>query len=305
MADDVVVIILTFNSVGVIERTIAAARQVSGAILCVDSDSTDGTIEALQRLNCEVRTRPFKHYADQRNWAIEALGNRYAWQLHLDADEVLDAEAITAINGALREPREFRGFLLRRRTYFLGRALRYGGTSSWHMRLFKSGSGACEDRLYDQHFICSGATAKLGGWMHDLNASSLGEWTTRHTRWSELEVRELLRPAHSVGRLEGRLGGDPRERRRAYKGAYYKVPRYLRAWLLFGFRYVAQLGFLDGRAGFLYAFFQVLWFRMLVDAKLAEALAAEEADARAGATPERPFAVANGSHNAPADEVEL
>jgi glycosyltransferase involved in cell wall biosynthesis len=291
MSDDVAVIILTFNSVAVIERTIAAARQVGGAILCVDSGSTDGTLATLQRLNCEVRTRPFSHYADQRNWAIEALGNRYAWQLHLDADEVLDAEAITAINGALREPRECLGFLLRRRTYFLGQPLRHGGTSSWHMRLFKSGSGACEDRLYDQHFLCSGATAKLGGWMHDLNASSLGEWTRRHTRWSELEAHELLRPADSVGRLEGRLRGDPRERRRAYKGAYYQAPRYLRAWLLFGFRYIVQLGFLDGRAGFLYAFFQTLWFRMLVDAKLAEAQAvvAETADANAGGTVDHPI----------------
>jgi hypothetical protein len=41
-------------------------------------------------------------------------------------------------------------------------------------------------------------------------------------------------------------------------------------FLLFIYRYVLQGGFLDGRAGFFYAFFQVLWFRMLVDAKMCE-----------------------------------
>jgi glycosyltransferase involved in cell wall biosynthesis len=271
MSAPIGVVVLTFNSAAVIERTIAAAKRVSPYVVCVDSGSTDGTIAILEALRCEVHHREFRHYADQRNWAIQMIGTRFVWQLHLDADEVLDNMAIAAIRSALAEPRDRVGFLLRRRTYFLGRALRFGGASSWHLRLFRSGAGACEDRLYDQHFICHGPTGRLGGWMHDMNVGSLGEWTARHNRWSDLEVGELLRPVAPGGHLEGRLGGDPRQRRRAYKGLYYQSPQYLRALAYFGFRYLLQLGFLDGRAGLLYAFLQALWFRMLVDAKLAEA----------------------------------
>jgi hypothetical protein len=51
---------------------------------------------------------------------------------------------------------------------------------------------------------------------------------------------------------------------------YYGAPPLLRPLLYFLFRYVAQLGFLDGRVGFIYAFMQALWFRMMVDAKLVE-----------------------------------
>lgn len=287
MASDAAVILLTFNSAGVIERTIAAARRVSPTVICADSFSTDGTPQILEQLGCEVHSRRFVHYADQRNWAIQTLGNQYPWQLHLDADEVLDAAAIDAIRLALANPGPSVGFLLKRRTYFLGRPLRHGGAHSWHLRLFKSGAGACEDRLYDQHFICRGPTRRLAGLLHDMNVGSLTEWTTRHNRWSDLEAQELLRPTtaaeRGTERLEGRLGADPRARRRTYKGAYYQAPRYWRVGLYFLFRYVVQLGFLDGRAGFLYAFFQALWFRMLVDAKLAEALAAS-----AQRTPEPP-----------------
>jgi hypothetical protein len=108
--------------------------------------------------------------------------------------------------------------------------------------------------------------------MHDMNAGSVAEWTARHNRWSDLEAQELSRTTRaSAGKLQPRLGGDPRQRRRAYKSIYYRAPWFLRAWLYFLFRYVVQLGFLDGRAGFLYAFLQALWFRMLVDAKLYEA----------------------------------
>jgi glycosyltransferase involved in cell wall biosynthesis len=279
MAEDVAVLILTFNSADVIERTVLAAQQVSRTIICVDSGSTDGTIDILRRLGCELHQRAFKHYADQRNWAIETLGSTHAWQLHLDADEVLDADAIAAVRAALATPGEKAGFLLRRRQYFLGRELRFGGASSWHMRLFRSGHGACEDRLYDQHFVCHGSTKRLRGWMHDLNVSRLSEWTARHNRWADMEVAELLRADGSAaGKLRPDLGGDPRERMRAFKGLYYRAPRYLRAWAYFFMRYVLQLGFLDGRVGFMYAFFQVLWFRMLIDAKLAETRGAQAAN---------------------------
>jgi glycosyltransferase involved in cell wall biosynthesis len=299
VTQDLAVVILTFNSAEVIERTVNAALKVSPTIICVDSGSTDDTRQILERLGCQIHERPFKHYADQRNWSIETLGNRHAWQLHLDADEILDAAAIAAVLQAVAEPRRSDGFLLLRRTYFLGHALRYGGTSSWHLRLFRSGTGVCEDRLYDQHFICSGPSRKLRGLLHDMNIAPLTEWTARHNRWSDMEAAELLRPqdSESGARLPARLGGDPRERRRAVRGAYYKAPRYLRAWAAFFVRYVLQLGFLDGRPGFIYAFFQVLWFRMLIDAKLDVASAAE---GKAPATPGRALSAARA-----ADEVDV
>jgi hypothetical protein len=104
-----------------------------------------------------------------------------------------------------------------------------------------------------------------------MNVGSLTEWTARHNRWSDLEASELQRPSvETGGQIKARLSADPRERRRLYKGQYYKAPAFLRPLLLFAYRYIVQGGVLDGRAGFLYAFFQVLWFRMLVDAKLHE-----------------------------------
>jgi glycosyltransferase involved in cell wall biosynthesis len=264
------VIVLTFNSADVIADTLHAALQLSRSVFVVDSGSSDDTVAQATALGCHVVHRAFKHYADQRNWAIDKFGHRSAWQLHLDADEVLDATAIAEVRRVLADPGPYTGFIFERRTYFLGQALRFGGTSNFHLRLFRSGSARCEDRLYDQHFVSDQAALRIKGLLHDKNVGSLTEWTARHNRWADLESAELCRPGETQGQIKARLSADPRERRRFYKGRYYSVPPIVRPVLLFVYRYVVQGGFLDGRAGFFYAFFQVLWFRMLVDAKLHE-----------------------------------
>lgn len=268
----VIVIILTFNCADSLAKTISAAQAVSSNIVCVDSDSTDGTREVATAMGCKVLRRAFRNYADQRNWAIAQAGAGYEWQLHLDADEVLDGTAVQSILQAARS-NAADGFLLRRRTYFMGRPLRFGGTVTWHLRLFRTGRGRCEDRLYDQHFICDGKIRKLrSGWLHDMNVGSLTEWVTRHNRWSDLEAQELTRAtADKSDRLKGALTADPRQRTRLYKGLYYRAPLYWRAVAYFLYRYLLRAGFLDGRVGLVYSVMQALWFRILVDAKVAQA----------------------------------
>ena len=271
---ELVVIFLTFNSSAVIDRTIRAAQKITGNIICVDSYSTDETRSIAAELGCQVLERPFKHYADQRNWAIETVGNSSRWQLHLDADEMLDDAAVQQILQALTSAGETEGFMLRRKTYFMQRALHFGGTMSWHLRLFRSGRARCESRLYDQHFICDGPTKRLNrGWLHDLNGGTLAEWVNRHNRWSDLESSEVLQTfgEENGGQLKPDLLGDPRQRTRYYKGIYYRMPLLLRATLYFFYRYFLRGGFLDGRTGFIYAVLQALWFRILVDAKILEA----------------------------------
>ncbi len=164
--------------------------------------------------------------------------------------------------------------MLRRRDYFMGKMLRFSGVNPWHLRLFRSGKGRCEARLYDQHFISPGKPARLTGFMHDKNSAKLADWIASHNRWTDAEAKEKLGPRNLGG--EGvcwpRLLGGARERTRfPAKELYYKLPtRYPRAELLHLPRYVFRLGFLDGTIGFYFAFFQALWFRMLVDAKMYE-----------------------------------
>jgi glycosyltransferase involved in cell wall biosynthesis len=270
--DACVVVVLTFNSGKIIRETITQAMKVSSHIFVVDSGSGDGTPDIAREMGCDVVQRKFINYSDQRNWAIKQMEQRYSWQLHLDADEVLDAAAVAAIRDALAGVGKHDAYLLKRSDYFMGRMLRFSGVNPWHLRLFKSGFAQCENRLYDQHFVATCPALKLPGLMHDKNAASLSDWTASHNRWSDLESVEIGKDMNkdSDDVLQPRLFGDSRERTRFIKKLYYKLPIGMRAFSYFIYRYLFRLGFLDGVPGFYFAFFQAFWFRMLVDAKIYE-----------------------------------
>ena len=48
----------------------------------------------------------------------------------------------------------------------------------------------------------------------------------------------------------------------------YRLPPYLRAFAYFAYRYFFRLGFLDGRAGWMWHFWQGLWYRLIVDKEI-------------------------------------
>jgi len=236
----------------------------------VDSLSTDKTAEVARAQGATVVEHAFEHYGAQRNWAIEHLPCTRAWQLHLDADEWMDAELVAAIQALPDEPAES-GYFLPRYVRFLGRLLRHGGMNpTWHMRLFRAGVGRCETRKYDQHFyLRSGTTGQLRGAMIDDIRMPLSEWTARHNRWSDGEVAEM--DAQAVeGRVRPDARGNPVERKRFLRQRYNQMPLFIRPFGLFVYRFVFRLGFLDGTEGFIFWVLQTFWFRFLVDAKIWE-----------------------------------
>jgi len=264
------VIVLAFNSEGTLGATLRRARLVSDELFVVDSGSTDGTAKLARSLGATVVEHPFEHYGAQRNWAIDNLPITRLWQLHLDADEVIDDKLVAAIL-ALPEDPEHSGYFLARYVRFLGRVLRHGGMSpTWHLRLFRTGEGRCEERIYDQHYILeSGTSGELAGIMVDDIGMSLTEWTARHNRWADGEVAEQD-AKQTGGRLQPDARGNPAQRKRFLREKYNKLPLFIRPFGLLVYRYFFRLGFLDGTEGFIFWILQTFWFRFLVDAKIWE-----------------------------------
>lgn len=264
------VIVLTFNSEDTLKATLSSAKSVSDEIFVVDSFSKDGTVELARSLGVTVVQHPFENYGAQRNWAIDNLIITRPWQLHLDADEWMDNELVSAIRTLPDNP-EHAGYFLPRYLRFLGRILRHGGMSpTWHLRLFRTGVGRCENRKYDQHFLLrSGTSGQLPGVMIDDIQMPLTEWTARHNRWADGEVAELD-SGESAGRLEPDAFGNPAQRKRFLRQHYNRMPLFVRPFLLFLYRYFLRLGFLDGTEGFIFWVLQTFWFRFLVDAKIWE-----------------------------------
>lgn len=264
------VIVLTFNSEATIGATLASARAISDDVHVVDSHSTDRTLDIARSLGAHVVQHPFENYGAQRNWAIDTLPLKHEWQLHLDADERLSPELAAELPHLTRAGRsdDVVGFYIPRLVHFHGRPLRHGGMYPiFHLRLFRRGRSRCETRKYDQHFRADGPTAKLAWPMIDDIRLPLAEWTARHNRWADAEVDEILDPDRTA--IQGGTG-DPVAEKRAQRERYYRQPLFLRALLLFLYRYIWKRGFLDGTEGLIFYVLQTFWFRFLIDAKLYE-----------------------------------
>jgi glycosyltransferase involved in cell wall biosynthesis len=263
------VIILSFNSGDSLPATLASLEGLTDDVHVVDSGSSDRTVEIARDMGAKVSYHPFSNYGVQRNWAIDNIVTAYDWQLHLDADERLTPKLKMEILD-LPEQSSFSGYIIPRMMQFLGRILRHGAMSpTWHMRLFLRGQGRCETREYDQHFYCSGKTKKLNNAMIDDIRMTLSEWTLRHNRWSDAEVRELTQE-ETENRIVGKIDGNVIERKRSLRVYYMRFPLFVRAFFLFFYRFVIRAGFLDGTEGLIFWVLQTFWFRFLIDAKLYE-----------------------------------
>lgn len=277
VAPQISAIVLTLNEEKNLPDCLSSLRGVADEVFVVDSGSTDGTREIAARYGAKVVEHPFENYSSQRNWAIDNLPIASDWVLHLDADERLTPALADEIRLRLpKVPADIAGFLLRKRTIFLGRWIRHGGHyPSYHLRLFRRGRGRCEDRLYDQHFLVDGTVDRLSNDYLDVLTPDLDRWTERHLAWAKLEAEEISHARDAKDRVQSRASGTPIERRRWQRERLYgQFPLFIRPFLYFIYRYFVRLGFLDGKEGLIFHFLQGCWFRFMVDVGIDDRLRA-------------------------------
>jgi Glycosyl transferase family 2 len=238
-----------------------------GEIYVIDSQSTDNTVEIAQSHGAKVVQF---HYAGgwpkKRQWAMDTLPLAYDWILLLDADEVLTPELVEEIRHAIQNP-GVNGYSIRLQMYFLGRGLRYCDASFWKLSLLRKGRGRFECRLKDQdasmadmeiheHVMVDGPTAELRNALVHHNVDSLSRYILKHDEYSNWEARVLLKPESAPEEMSADLFGTQAQRRRWLKRNLYRLPG--SPVLLFLYRYVFRLGFLDGVPGLIYCAFQAV-----------------------------------------------
>lgn len=272
------VVILTRDEERHIARAISSVQGLASQIFVMDSGSTDRTVQIAQGLGAVVRTNPWTNYARQFNHALDLLPVGTDWVMRLDADEVVSPNLAREIAAELPHlAPDIVGVTIGRRISFMGRPIRHGGVFPIRvLRIFRHGSGRCEDRWMDEHIKVSGPIAGLQGEILDDNLNSLTWWIAKHNSYASREVVDLLNLKHgfmahdSVASL---AGGQAGIKRWLKEKLYVRLPGGLRAFAYFFWRYVLRLGFLDGREGLAFHVLQGFWYRFLVDAKLAETTA--------------------------------
>jgi hypothetical protein len=195
--------------------------------------------------------------------------------MRIDADEVLTPELVEQIKEVLpKVDTKTNGVSCIRKITFQGKLIRFGGVGKNRvMRLFRYGFGQSESRWMDEHIKVEGQAIALSGAIIDDNLRSLAWWIEKHNGYSSREAVDLLNleyqfaQQNSVAALSNSSIGL---KRWIKENIYAKLPGGARSLVYFTWRYVFMLGFLDGSRGTQFHFFQALWYRYLVDCKVAE-----------------------------------
>lgn len=268
-------LILTKNEELHIARCIESISRVVDEIIIIDSFSTDQTLSIINGYNCRLIQRDWVNYSDQFNFGQSKAS--FDWVLRIDADEILDP----ALQEAILEIKKcsdpgVSAFEFNREMYFLGQKVRYGGVFPVKIiRLFNKRYGSIEQRWMDEHIKVEGLVKKLSGSIIDNNLNNLTWWINKHNGYASREAYEYLSAKHmkiipdSVASLF--QSGESGLKRYIKERIYYRIPGGFRSYAYFLYRYFIRLGFIGSKAERKFHYYQALWYRGLVDAKIWEA----------------------------------
>lgn len=214
-------------------------------ILVVDDYSQPDQFKKLSGLGKSVQL--IKHqlnndFAAQRNFALTQVAT--TWTLFLDADEQPTPEFWSQLAKLLSDS-QFTAYRIHRRQFFLGHKMNYGeGGHQYPLRLAKTnlGQGRWQRAVHEVWNLPS--TARIGTipapvWHH--TSSDLKSFISKLNRYAQIETTVRPQPASSE--------------------LLFQIFTYPLGKLMFN--YFLKLGFLDGFAGLLEAFFMAYYSLIL------------------------------------------
>lgn len=272
------VVILTYNEERHITRAIESVAFFASQVIVIDSFSTDRTVEVARSLGATVLQNPFINQAKQFQWGLDNAPITSDWIMRLDADEVIEPELGHEILEKLPTlGSDVVGINLKRKHIFLGRWIRHGGRYPLILtRIWRKGQGRIEDRWMDEHIIVwGGRTVLFDNPFADHNLNDLGFFTDKHNKYATREAVDVLNRRYGLFAEDQNLtsGGSSLQasmKRFIKERIYNRIPFPVSTLAYFLFRYIGQLGFLDGREGLAYHFLQGYWYRFLVGSKVME-----------------------------------
>lgn len=274
---DITAIILTYNEELHIRRCLENVCPIVKKVYVIDSPSTDNTVAICNEFdNVEVVVHKYPgNQAEQFNWALDNVKIDTEWILRLDADEYLLPELVEELFNKLPTMEEGVSALsLSLARAFMGKVLRHGIVDNIKIvRIFRTGKARYEKRIMDEHVsILEGKTIEMEHKFIDDSRIPIGQFTSKHENYASREAVLLLDAEYKLTNTASmnQEHGREVEKKRAQKEKYARMPLFWRAFAYFVYRYIVKLGFLDGKEGFCWDFFQGLWYRMLADAKVYE-----------------------------------
>lgn len=219
------VLLLARDEAPRLERLLPALDFAREVVVVVDAASRDASRAVAERLGARVFERELDGFGPQRQFALAQC--REDWVLWIDADERLPAEAAADLSAAIAGA-EAAAFRLRRRTWFLGRPIRYCGWQGERVvRLFRRSRARFDSAVVHEGVQVDGPIRDLEVRLEHESYASWEDCRRKLFAYAAANADESRRAGRRAGPLE----------------------LVLRPPLRFLRMYVLQLGVLDGARG--------------------------------------------------------
>jgi len=246
------VYVLTFNNCRTIERCLKSLHWAEELVI-VDSGSTDGTYEICQRYTDKLYRREFQGHRDQYQYAADMTTRE--WIMFVDADEEVPSELVEEIGKMLKgRAEDVDGFFVYRRTYYLGRWIRYGGWNpDGEIRLYRRDKGKWEGGLHAKIVVVGKVSTLKNQYLH-YTYQNISDQIQTIDRYSSIAAKDMISSA---------------KRFHWWSLLFHPPFRFFKDYIL-------KLGFLDGLPGLIIAT-STVYYTFIKHAKLWEySLSSEE-----------------------------
>jgi len=227
-AHKLTVLIISLNEIDNIESLI---KNVSFAdeIVIVDSYSTDGTVEAIQKhKNIKIIQHEFVNFSDQRNFALQQAS--HDWVLFVDGDERISTDLEDEIIDTLNSPKDIVAYGFYRNFYFENSLLKYSGYQTDKVfRLFnKKHVTYNEEKLVHETLSIDGETKMLSNKLDHYSYVDDKTYKEKLVKYAKLRAEELYLKKVTPNFYH-----------------FYIKPAYR-----FLYHFIIRRGFIDGESGY-------------------------------------------------------
>lgn len=273
-------VIISYNEELHLPRLLNSIAGLGAPIFVLDSGSTDDTLKIAETAGATVMQHAFENHPKQWDFALNNFKIETPWVICLDSDHTVTPQLYRMLEDFRDEDYpDVNGIYFNRKNFFKGHWIKHGGYWPFYLlKMFRHGVGYSDlNENMDHRFIVPGKTIvwKDGHLLEEnLKENNISFWIAKHNRYSDLvaheEVERMMQLRSQT--LKPKFWGSPDERTAWLKQLWWRLPRYVRPFLYFGYRMTFQLGILDGRTGIIFHFLQGFWFRLIVDVKIDEIL---------------------------------
>lgn len=222
------IVIITKDEEEDLKNCLESVKDIAKEIIVVDNYSTDKTIEIAQSYGCKIFKRRFDNFGNQKNFGISQAGCE--WILVIDADEIITEELKKEIFEILTPNQKINGFYIPYEILYLGRKLSFGGCRNVSkLRLFRKDKGKMIGEIHEGLQVIA-PTKKLKGKIIHKPYKNLKEHIEKIQLYASMVAEKKYK-----------------------EGIRFRLWHSLIFPIRFFLTYFFKFGFLDSKAGFIWA----------------------------------------------------